>query len=193
MVSLSGEKVPSLALDILDILTKAKIMKAVRFSWWPPEESASECDIQGPEVFSFTEGPLLLYLETGEIVGISSDDSINSIVVWLERDINGNLHDEYIENDEELFPISSDDVKYNGSSWNSIVGNKIEKIKLIKREPQNINYKELPNEVGLQLIMENKDEYVLGHQLCGKVSNYSVTDKSCLNSDILDELTYMEI
>jgi len=67
-MSLSGESVPSLTLGTLDIFKKSRILKAIRFSWWPPEESTSECDVQAPEVFSYKEEPLLTYLETGEIV-----------------------------------------------------------------------------------------------------------------------------
>ena len=192
-MSLSGENVPSLALDVLDILKKSKILKAVRFSWWPPEESKSECDIQASEVFSYTEGPLLIYLETGEIVGISSDESINSIVVWVERNIEGVIHDENIENDEELYPVSSNDTTYSGEPWDALAGNKIENITLIKRHPQNVNYEDLPNEVGLQFTMQNGDEYILCHQLCGKTSNFSICDKNCLEGDILGELTYIEV
>jgi hypothetical protein len=46
MMSLRGENVPTSAQEVLDILKKSPILKAVRFSWWPAEDSAEECDIE---------------------------------------------------------------------------------------------------------------------------------------------------
>jgi hypothetical protein len=193
MMSLRGENVPTSAQEVLDILKKSPILKAVRFSWWPAEDSAEECDIEDSEVFSFTEGPLLVYLGSGEIVGVSSDESKNSIVIWLERDIGGNVHEEDIENDDELFPISNDDKKYSKGVWNNVSGKKVKNIVLIKRSPQNVNYEELPNEVGLIITMDSGDELVLTHQLCAKVSNFSVSDDSALDRSILGELSYLKM
>jgi hypothetical protein len=193
MMSLRGENVPTSAQEVLDILKKSPILKAVRFSWWPAEDSAEECDIEDSEVFSFTEGPLLVYLGSGEIVGVSSDESKNSIVIWLERDIGGNVHEEDIENDDELFPISNDDKKYSKGVWNNVSGKKVKNIVLIKRSPQNVNYEELPNEVGLKITMDSGDELVLTHQLCAKVSNFSVSDDSALDRSILGELSYLKM
>jgi hypothetical protein len=193
MMSLRGENVPTSAQEVLDILKKSPILKAVRFSWWPAEDSAEECDIEDSEVFSFTEGPLLVYLESGEIVGVSSDESKNSVVIWLERDIGGNVHEEDIENDDELFPISNDDKKYSKGVWSNVSGKKVKNIVLIKRSPQNVNYEELPNEVGLKITIDGGDELVLTHQLCAKASNFSVTDDSTLDRSIVGELSYLKM
>jgi hypothetical protein len=193
MMSLRGENVPTSAQEVLDILKKSPILKAVRFSWWPAEDSAEECDIEDSEVFSFTEGPLLVYLESGEIVGVSSDESKNSVVIWLERDIGGNVHEEDIENDDELFPISNDDKKYSKGVWGNVSGKKVKNIVLIKRSPQNLNYEELPNEVGLKITIDGGDELVLTHQLCAKASNFSVSDDSTLDRSIVGELSYLKM
>lgn len=193
MMSLRGENVPTSAQEVLEILKKSPIFKAVRFSWWPAEDSADECDIEDSEVFSFTEGPLLVYLESGEIVGVSSDESKNSVVIWLERDMAGNVHEEDVENDDELFPVSNDDKKYSKGVWSNVSGKKVKNIVLIKRSPQNVNYEELPNEVGLIITMDSGDELVLTHQLCAKASNFSVSDDSALDRSILGELSYLKM
>jgi len=192
-VNLSGENIPSLSVDIMSILKKSAIKNAVRYSWWPPKESTDECDIQDSDVFSYTEGPLLVYMESGEVVGFSSDESKNSIVVWLEKDADGNIHEEDIENDNELFPISYNEKSYSGGVWNTIAGRRIVKVTLIKRSPQTVKYEDLPNEVGVLLTIENGSEFYLCHQLCGKSTNFSATDKNGLEEKLLDQLSFMEI
>jgi hypothetical protein len=132
-------------------------------------------------------------LESGEIVGVSSDESKNSVVIWLERDIGGNVHEEDIENDDELFPISNDDKKYSKGVWSNVSGKKVKNIVLIKRSPQNVNYEELPNEVGLKITIDSGDELVLTHQLCAKASNFSVSDDSTLDRSIVGELSYLKM
>ena len=184
------EKVPTKSERILEILTSSPISNVVRFSWWPPAESAQECDIKNSDVFSFSEGPIIFYLESGEAVGVSSDESIHSIVVWLERDKDGNTHEYDVEKDSELFPVSIDDKTYNNRFFGGISGKKIVNIEVIKRKPRSPKYEELPNEVGLKLYLSNNEIIILGHQLCGMASNFSFSNTSDLDKGILTELSF---
>ena len=184
------DKVPTKSGNILEILTSSSISNVVRFSWWPPAETSQECEIKDSEVFSFSEGPVVFYLESGEAVGVSSDESLHSIVIWLERDIDGNTHEYDVEKDEELFPVSINDNKYNNGFCSDIDGKKIENIEVIKRKPRSPKYEELPNEVGLKLYLSNNETIILGHQLCGMTSNFSFSSASRLDKDILKELSY---
>ncbi|WP_164707439.1 hypothetical protein [Metapseudomonas otitidis] len=190
---LKGEDVPSCAKKILYIIKGSTIKKAVRYSWWSPEESAKECDVKDSEVFSFTEGPLLIYLASGEVVGISSDESKSSVVVWLERDLAGNVHEENIEGNREFFPVENNDKIYCSGVWRSVSGKSVREIFIIKRAPQSVSYNDLPNEVGLKLIMSDGCELVLCHQLFAKSSNFSVSDGGALGSDVLGELSYLRV
>ncbi|MGK8706162.1 hypothetical protein ACRS5L_07130 [Metapseudomonas otitidis] len=177
---LRGESVPSLAQDILRLIKGAPIRKVARFSWWSPEESAIECNLEDSEVFSYTEGPLLIYLGSGEVVGMSSDEAKNSVVVWLEQDVNGNLHEESLE--------SNDDGRFCGGIWRDVSGKKVVDIFVVKCKARNVMYGDLPNEVGLRMILEDGGELFVCHKLFDRVSNFSVSEFSALEGDVLGEL-----
>lgn len=65
--------------------------------------------IEADEVFSLTAGPLLLYLDSGFVIGSASDPSRNSVTIWIEKDEHGNISDEPVELDAELYPIDARD------------------------------------------------------------------------------------
>jgi hypothetical protein len=187
------EYIVSEAVEVIGTLKRATILKMVRFSWWSPKESSVECDIQDSEVFSYTEGPLLIYLEGGEVIGFGSDESKNSIVLWFERDSEGNVHDGNIENDEELFAVDFNDQCYSDPKWNLYNGKKIESMKLIKRAPMNVKYEELPNEVALQITVQGGGAFVVCHQLCGKNTNFAIIDSDNIVNSLVGELSYIEV
>ncbi|MCO7552698.1 hypothetical protein [Metapseudomonas otitidis] len=185
---LRGESVPSLAQEVLRLIMGAPIRKVARFSWWSPEESAIECNLEDSEVFSYTEGPLLIYLESGEVVGMSSDEAKNSVVVWLEQDVNGNLHEESLESNDEFFPVANDDGRFCGGIWRDVSGKKVVEIFVVKCKARNVMYGDLPNEVGLRMILEDGGELFVCHKLFDRVSNFSVSEFSALEGDVLGEL-----
>lgn len=182
--------IPSACIPLLQIIKNEKLSKLIRFSWWESEESAEQCEIAQDEVFSLTYGPLLLYFESGLVIGVASNPSKNSIVLWVEKDNTGYIKDEAIENDTELYPIDAEDKIYSTSYWAQIVGQKIKKLNIIERDPYNALYEELPNEVGLEIVMENDTKFILSHGLHDDSDDFSVLTTSQLEVDILTSLKW---
>lgn len=187
----SASVIPSACITLLQIIKNEKLSKLIRFSWWESEESAEQCEITQGEVFSLTAGPLLLYFESGLVIGASSNPSLNSIVLWVEKDKTGYRKDEPIEIDTELYPVDAEDKIYSTPYWAQIVGQKIKKVNIIKRDPYNALYEELPNEVGLEIVMENDTKFILSHGLHDDSDDFSVLTTSQLEVDLLPSLKWI--
>ncbi|WP_236207912.1 hypothetical protein [Pseudomonas tohonis] len=185
--------VPSKKLDVLKRLKKGVILKAVRFGWWPAEEFVSLFKIDGDELFSFTEGALLVYLVSGDVIGFASDESLNSIVVWLELEGGADTAESVVEKEEDLFPVCHNDERYSKGIWRGVSGRVIERIFLIRRKPPSVQYDDLPNEVGLMLILDDREKLLLCHNLCDKSNVFSVCGYGDLSGDIIGELSFLEI
>jgi hypothetical protein len=179
-----------------DILSKRKallneiknrvLVRMVRFSWYPAEKSTTECEIECSEVFSLTAGPVLLYLDSGLVIGAGSDSSSHSVHIWVERNETGDtLKDEPLELDKELFPIEATDQKYSNFFWSQIIDRKILKATILKEKPKSVMYEDLPNEVGLLITMETGEEFVLSHGLHDESDDFSVIQKSQIDSSLL--------
>ncbi|PSJ59038.1 hypothetical protein C7J99_31960 [Brevibacillus brevis] len=149
-----------------------------------------QCEIAQDEVFSLTAGPLLLYFESGLVIGAASDPSRNSVILWVEKDDTGYIKDESIENDTDLYPIDAEDKIYSSPYWGQIVGQNIKEINIIKRDPQNALFEELPNEVGLEIVMENDMKFILSHGLHDDSDDFSVLTTSQLEVDLIASLKW---
>ncbi|BFH64639.1 MULTISPECIES: hypothetical protein [Paenibacillaceae] len=185
-----GSSIPSDRIKLLQIIKNEKLSKLIRFSWWESEESMEQCEIAQDEVFSLTAGPLLLYFESGLVIGAASDPSRNSVILWVEKDDTGYIKDESIENDTDLYPIDAEDKIYSSPYWGQIVGQNIKEINIIKRDPQNALFEELPNEVGLEIVMENDMKFILSHGLHDDSDDFSVLTTSQLEVDLIASLKW---
>ncbi|MDN4145351.1 hypothetical protein QYE80_10200 [Pseudomonas tohonis] len=190
----SDSDVPSEKLDVLRRLKGKEILKAVRFGWWSAEEFIKLFKIKDCELFSFTEGTLLIYLGSGEVAGFTSADSLNSLIVWMEREGEEKGEAELeIERNEEFFPVFHDDERFSQGVWREISGKKIERVFLIKRKPIHVLYEDLPNEVGLMFVMDSREQVFLCHGLCSKPNDFSVCGYEDLRVDVIGELSFLEI
>lgn len=185
-----GSSIPSDRIKLLQIIKNEKLSKLIRFSWWESKESMEQCEIAQDEVFSLTAGPLLLYFESGLVIGAASDPSRNSVILWVEKDDTGYIKDESIENDTDLYPIDAEDKIYSSPYWVQIVGQNIKEINIIKRDPQNALFEELPNEVGLEIVMENDMKFILSHGLHDDSDDFSVLTTSQLEVDLIASLKW---
>lgn len=136
-----------------------------RFSWWEGSDALEQCEIEEEDVFSLTAGPVLMYFQSGLVIGAASDPSQNSVITWVEKDDIGYTTNEPLENDPELYAISALDKQYSNSYWSRIVGQKIRMVNIIKRDPQNALLAELPNVVGVEIVMDNGEKFILSHGL----------------------------
>ncbi|RRJ67452.1 hypothetical protein EHV15_06945 [Paenibacillus oralis] len=115
-----------------------------------------------------------MYFQSGLVIGAASDPSQNSVILWVERDDTGYITKEPIENDPELYAISALDKQYSNSYWTQIVGQKIRMVNIIKRNPQNALLAELPNEVGVEIVMDNGEKFILSYGLHNNSDDFSV-------------------
>lgn len=171
--------IPSRQRELIGRLEGAAICRLCRYSWWPPAEAAATCNILQSLVFSYTAGPLLIDLDTGEIIGISSDPSNVSVTVWLEQDSAGERRkNNSILDDNELVAIAACDPVYSTVEICGIVGQRICSIDVILRQPDNEKWKGRPCEAGIRIIVEDGRELILSHGLHDDSDDFSVILKS---------------
>lgn len=182
--------IPSDMINLFQLIKNKKLNKLIRYSWWENEEAMEHCEIEPDEVFSLTAGPLLLYFESGLVIGAASEPSRNSVVVWIEKDETGYMKYDSIEQDTDLYPIDAVDNTYSNPYWIQIVGQHIKEISIIKRDPQNVLFEELPNEVGVEIVMENELKFILSHGLHNDSDDFSVIAPSQLEISIIANLSF---
>lgn len=172
----------SASFDLLNTLIGVKIIDLVRYSWWPSDEVAAECDIREDQAFSLTAGPLGIVFENGRILGLASDPAMNSVVVWDEgarRSISSNIA---LDQDDELFPISAKDEVYSTPFWKQVIGSTVAQLTILKRSTMSAKESELPSELGLRFQMRNGLVFIASHGLHNGSDDFSVLEESQLNS-----------
>lgn len=184
-------------LNILSRIKGCKIVKLVRFRGTPPAIHFNLCDERSPSAeLSRGDGPILMTLDSGLVVGIGYITEKRSLSLWIERTEAGEQRKGArmsVENptqflpiaeDPELFLIDSRDPIFSDSKIDRVFGKRIVKITLVKKEITDIkqskylSYKVLylPNEVGLILELETGFELVFssgldGHSECIDIIN----------------------
>ncbi|MFT5591382.1 MAG: hypothetical protein ACI9ZF_003582 [Bradyrhizobium sp.] len=98
---------PSVSKNILRQLIGKKVTGLVRYSWWRKNEVANECHIPKEQTFALTAGPLTVAFEDGSVLGVASDPSTNSVIVWLDNAHNQVYTDQPLCEDSDLFFDSS--------------------------------------------------------------------------------------
>lgn len=186
--NLYEETIPSEKISLLKLLEGQKIDKMVRYSWLKGDEAVEEYGIKSNDVFSLTAGPILLYFQSGMIIGASSDPSQNSVVLWVEKDGHGYVTNELIEEDAELYSINSKDIVYSSTFWSQLEGQQIKKISIIRCKPKNAKFASLPNEVGLLLTMSNGVSFILSHGLHDNSDDFSVITENDIDKRLVEDL-----
>ena len=180
-----AENIPSKLSKLLNSLIGRKLERLTRYSWYSEGEAIKEYKISKEEVFSLTAGPILIYFEDGLVIGASSNPSLNSVVIWVEKNEDNDCSDELIENDNELFPI---DAKNQRNFWSCLLGQSIVALNIIKRNTNNPKMTELPNEVGLFILMSNGYKFILSHGLHDNSDDFSVIQEKQINEELLHQL-----
>lgn len=171
--------VPSEANDFLRRLTGKQVIKLVRYSWWPGCEVAAQCGVEDQMAFSLTAGPLAIYFEGGEIIGLSSDPSLNSIIIWDEAARGESQVNNLLEGDDELFPISESG-KFSTVFWAKIVGCRLIGVTILKRTDMTAKEQQRPSEVGLRFNFSRGKSFVVSHGLHDNSDDFSVLEESQL-------------
>ncbi len=179
--------VPSMAIEFLRRLTGKPVAKLVRYSWWPASEVAAQCGLEDELAFSLTAGPLAVYFEDGEILGFSSDPSLNSVIVWDEAVRGTSQGATSLASDEELFAISESG-RFATVFWKQIIGCCVSGVTILKRRQMNAKTRQRPSEVGLRFSLSGGKSFVVSHGLHDNSDDFSVLEESQLSAVELEEI-----
>ena len=176
------EDIPSRRIELLKAVCDHTIVKMIRFSWCSVDEAIEEYEIDKSNVFSLTAGPLLMYLNSGLVIGASSNPSLNSVVLWVEKNENGETVDDPTELDDELFPVEAD------NDWIKFAGKKIASFKILRKKVNSAKLAELPNEVGVLIEMNDGNQFILSHGLHDNSDDFSVITEKQIDSCLMDQI-----
>lgn len=183
---------PSELFDLLSTFIDARVIDLVRYSWWPADEVAAECNIENNQVFSLTAGPLGIVFENDRILGLASDPSINSVVVWDESFRRTISLSSALDKDDELFSISAQDEVYAAPFWRQVVGSNLTKLTILKCRAMSTKESDLPSELGLRFQLRNGLSFVVSHGLHNGSDDFSVLEESQLATMELEGLVMDE-
>lgn len=194
MLSPKKGVVPSRLVSELRSLVGRRILAATRFSWWAPEVAKEECGLASEDVFSLTAGPVSFAFDSGVVLAASSDPRINSVCVWVERDETGRLvWGESLSRDEDLYPISATDPKYASAFWHRMIGATVSSVYVLVRNPLSLRLAELPNEVGLRLLLSSGESVVAAHGLHNDSDDFVTIPDQYIMERLRGDLTELQI
>ncbi|CBJ37742.1 protein of unknown function [Ralstonia solanacearum CMR15] len=179
--------VPSKASDFLRLFTGKRVARLVRYSWWPAEEVGAQCGIRDDQAFSLTAGPLAVEFEDGAILGLTSDPSLNSVIVWDEGARRAGHGSPSLDTDDELFSIAESG-SFAGGGWRKFVGLSLDEFTILSRVAVSSKEGERPSEVGLRFKFVGGASFVASHGLHDNSDDFSVLEESQLPEIALKEI-----
>lgn len=168
------DNIPSSCKSILHSLKGTSINRLIRCSW----DKFSEFDLDNlyniskTDFFRLTSGAIVIQLENGVEIGVYSQEDLNSIIIWGERNIDGEISDDYYKNDNVL--IENNNTDYTTIRENKLSLQQIQSVEILKVPPKSDKYKELPNEIGLLFQLGNGEELVFSHNLISASDSFSI-------------------
>lgn len=182
-------RVPSSSDELLRRFAGKRLLRLLRYSWWPAEDVAAECGVHPSAAFSLTAGPLAMTFEGGGILGVASDPSQNSVVVWLDRDDGGTaLRVPPMDDDPEVFPIEASDHEFSQPVWTGLVGRALIGASVLHMRTASALKIDLPNEVGLRLQFDGGQELIAAHGLHDRSDDFAVLSRGQVLPDLREEL-----
>ena len=132
---------------------------------------------------------MTIAFDTGVVLGIASDPSINSISVWIEKnEVGQQLRDEPLASDEDLHAISATDPLFADHFWQSVIGARVDAISIFVRRPVSARLAELPNEVGLCFALDSGAKVVAVHGLHDDSDDFAIIPDQLILGSIRDDL-----
>lgn len=184
-----SSRVPSAAAELLRPLIGKRLVGLVRYSWWPGLEVAQECGVAPSAAFSMTGGPLAMTFENGQTIGLASEPSLASVIVWLDRDAGGRaVREPTLDQDSELFPIDASDAEFSQPHWAALLNAKLGGISVLQRRPFNALHAELPCEVSLCLQFDGGQELLAAHGLHDDSDDFAVLMREQIVPALIPEL-----
>lgn len=181
--------IPSSATRLLERFVGQKVVRLVRYSWWPKEDVPQQCAIQPRDAFSLTSGPLAVTFHGGETLGIASDSSLNSVVVWLDRTADGlALRPPAMDEDPQVFSIEVSDPVFSQPEWSRVLGAALARVSVLHMKSSSILKNELPSEVGLCLYWEGGAKLIAAHGLHDGSDDFVVLTDEQVDPALLSQL-----
>jgi hypothetical protein len=169
-MDLGVEDIPSRRPDLLKMLDGAVITRMVRYSLSPPPQVVAKRRLPESKVFSLTEGPLLLWLDSGNVIGAAGQPSQISVTLWLEL---GDGVEGELMSDNDVYPVEVSDPRYSDEYLLGLLGRRVRVASLIIRDADDPSYGE-PREAGVVLAFEGGGELILAHGLHNNLDNFAV-------------------
>lgn len=178
--------IPSEATGLLKSYIGKKIVRLIRYSWWPDQEAAEQCAISDEQVFSLTAGPFAIQFDDGSILGVASDPGLNSVIVWNEAFRRREDASSSLELDQELFAISASG-RFAATFWKQLIGRRLTGIRILRRADNAPKESIRPSEVGLRFEVGDETSFVASHGLHDNSDDFSVLDPSVISGLALIE------
>lgn len=189
---MSEPAIPSQSMELISELENHVLTDMMRIIYSSVSQSLEMGLIKNEkELFALGYGSILLRVDSGKIIGIADEDTLRSVLLWLEED-NTDVFDQSSSNAEEGFPVKCTDPRYSTNDWSQFVDQKISKVFIIKHETKSFDSR-LKNEVGIQLVMENGSEFIAAIELSEKVGHLVLLHKHEIRKDTVNELDFIEV
>ncbi len=163
MNKISNELIPSESEELLLSLKNMELIGMIRDSWVTEQDFINEYQdeedmkITKNDVFSLTQGAVLLYFNNRIMLGVGSQDSLWSVTVWSEQQ---KFCKDHILTDPnfETFPLDASNYK----PWKNFLGKRVTGITYMTQKKQYAFSQNCPCEVGLLITLENSLQFVIG-------------------------------
>jgi len=160
--------IPSNSGMVIEKLKGSRIKKMTRFSSWPLDVVEQRLSLEKKNILSYTEGPALLELHDGYSVAISTDDTLNSILLWVEPLKDEFGEDEFLVNDTDYYPIDFNDSRFSNVDWKQVLDSEIIGIETIKSDSPTAIQEALPNENAIKILLANSKSIYFGFRTTDK-------------------------
>lgn len=175
--------------ELLRTLVGARLTRLVRYSWWPKEAVSNECSIAPVAAFSLTAGPLALAFEDRYTLGVASDPSQNSVIVWMDRDAEGPARKSpAMDEDPEIYPIQASEREFAEAHWATLLNASLSGVSILRARPSNVLKSQLPNEVGMLLHFGEHGDLLAGHGLHDGSDDFAVLRSDQVESEVWQQL-----
>ena len=156
------EDIPSNLKDLLTGLVERKLVNMTKFNDVSEQDLINDYYMEPDEFFPQALGPILFYFEDGLVIGGGSIPSNNTIVMWVEKNEDGE-HCEWLqEMSEKAIPFYAKDF----DEWQIYLNKVVKSVTIIKEIPDSDSRKlDLPNERGVLIEFENGISFIMAHGL----------------------------
>jgi hypothetical protein len=162
----------------------------VRFNYVPEKELVEDYYMQPEEFFCCSLGPFLFYFEDGLVVGGSSNPSKNTVLMWVEKNENGEHREWLQEEDARAIPFYAKDF----DDWKIYLNQVVKSVTIIKELPDSSSRKlYLPNERGVLIEFENNIGLIMSHGLNDDSDDTTLAKPDGIDPVFEDYLEYIPV